>query len=115
MVNAMLWVLKTGAPWRDLPAHYGSWNTVYSRFSRWSKQGLWGKLLAELARDEDGQSYLIDATIVRAHQDAAGAQKKMANSQSGNPEADRPRKFMRVSTPKAIRFISTSPKGKFMT
>jgi transposase len=107
MVNAIVWVLKTGAPWRDLPEHYGSWETVYSRFRRWTKRGVWAAVLAELAKNEDGESYLIDATIVRAHQDASGARKKTAANSSVNPEADRPRKFMLASTPKAIRFIST--------
>lgn len=78
MVEAMVWILRTGAPWRDLPTAYGSWKTVYSRFSRWSAAGALASLFEALAREHDGEGYLIDATIVRAHQDAAGAAKKGA-------------------------------------
>ena len=107
MVNAILWVLKTGAPWRDLPEHYGCWQTAYSRFSRWSKRGVWASLLAELAKDEDSATYFIDATIVRAHQDASGAEKKTAANPSVNRAADRPRRFTFVSMPKGNQFICT--------
>ena len=75
MVNAILWVLKTGAPWRDVPRKYGPWQTVYSRFNRWSKRGVWDEVFQALSRDPDDESWLIDATIVRAHQDATGAKK----------------------------------------
>src|SRR5215468_8536032 len=78
MVEAMVWVLRTGAPWRDLPPAYGPWQSVYTRWSRWSASGVMGSLLAALARERDGESFLIDATIVRAHQDASGARKKGA-------------------------------------
>jgi len=79
----MLWILRTGAPWRDLPAEYGSWQTVYTRLSRWSQR--WSqkdvlkRVFDKLAEDRDGEGYMIDGTIVRAHQDATGAPKKAAN------------------------------------
>jgi putative transposase len=76
MVEGMLWILRTGAPWRDLPSAYGPWQSVYTRFSRWSAKGVMACLLEALARERDGEGYLIDATIVRAHQDASGAAKK---------------------------------------
>jgi transposase len=76
MVEAMIWVLRTGAPRRDLPRSYGPWQSVYTRFSRWSASGVFSGLFEALARERDGESYLIDATIVRAHQDASGAAKK---------------------------------------
>src|SRR5262249_47386839 len=79
MVEAMLWILRTGAPWRDLPSAYGSWSTVYARFSRWSQSGALACLFEALARERDGEGYIIDATIVRAHQDASGAAKKGAS------------------------------------
>jgi len=72
----MIWVLRTGAPWRDLPAAYGPWQSVYTRWSRWSSSGVMASLLEALARDRDSESFLIDATVVRAHQDASGARKK---------------------------------------
>ena len=115
IVNAIRWILKTGAPWRDLPTYYPKWKTVHSRFSRWCRQGVWARVLAELAEDQDSESFLIDATIVRAHQDAAGAQKKPGRKLSGGPEGDQPQRFTLVSTPSEIRFISTSPKDRSTT
>jgi transposase len=115
VVNAIRWILKTGAPWRDLPGYYPKWKTVHSRFSRWSRREVWARVLAELAKDQDDESFLIDATIVRAHQDAAGALKKQAHRPSGVPEEDRPRRFTLVSTPSEIRFICTSPKDRSTT
>jgi putative transposase len=76
MVEGMLWILRTGAPWRDLPSAYGPWQSVYTRFSRWSAGGVLARLFEALARERDSEGYLIDATIVRAHQDASGAVKE---------------------------------------
>ena len=76
MLNGILWVLRTGAPWRDLPTRFGPWRTVYSRFRRWTQRGVWTAVFEELSKDRDDETFIIDATIVRAHQDATGAQKK---------------------------------------
>jgi len=79
VLNGILWVLRTGAPWRDLPERYGSWHTVYSRFRRWRDAGLWEQVLRTLqagAAHEgtlDGSLTMIDGTSSRAHQQAAGA------------------------------------------
>jgi transposase len=75
MINAMLWVLKTGAPWRDLPKSYPKWKTVHTRFLRWSKQGLWKCVLDALAIDFDDELLMLDASIVRVHQDSVGGKK----------------------------------------
>ncbi len=80
----MVWVLRTGAPRRDLPSAYGPWQSVYTRGSRWSASGVMASLLAALSRERDGESFLIDATLVRAHQDASGARKKGGPQEIGH-------------------------------
>jgi putative transposase len=72
-VDAVFWIARTGSPWRDLPCEFGEWNSVYVRFSRWAKTGVWENLFKALADDPDFEYLIIDSTIVRAHQHAAGA------------------------------------------
>jgi transposase len=93
MVEAMIWMLRTGAPWRDLPSEYGPWKSVYTRFSRWSQQGILERIFNELAEERDGEGYMIDGTIMRAHQDASGAQKKKADKRLAALVAVRQRSF----------------------
>ena len=82
IVNGILWLDRTGAPWRDLPSAYGPWQTVATRFYRWRKAGIWDQVLAQLQTQGDAAGELdwdlhhVDGTIVRAHQHAAGAQKR---------------------------------------
>ena len=84
VINGILWILRTGAPWRDLPERFGPWATVASRFYRWRKQGLWDRLLAEVQREADAigqlewEVHYVDGTNVRAHQHAAGAKRGRA-------------------------------------
>jgi transposase len=79
IINGILWVVRTGAPWRDLPDYYGPWSTVASRFYRWIKAGIWQRVLEALQQqnDADGkidwEKHSVDGTIIRAHQHAAGA------------------------------------------
>lgn len=78
-VEAVLWIARTGVPWRDLPPEFGAWNSVFRRFSRWADKGVWQKIFATLSKDADFEEVFLDSTIVRAHQHAAGASKKRAN------------------------------------
>ena len=79
ILNGILWILRTGAPWRDLPERYGPWGTVASRFYRWGKAGIWHRLFETVQQPADAQSeinwaiHYVDGTIVRAHQHAAGS------------------------------------------
>ena len=76
-VEAVLWVMRTGSPWRDLPAELGHWHRTYVRFSRWRETGVWERLAVALRGDADMEHLFIDSTIVRAHQHSAGAKKKL--------------------------------------
>ena len=72
-VEGVLWIVRTGSPWRDLPEVFGEWNSVFRRFSRWSQKGVWQSVFEALSDDPDFEYLIIDSTIVRAHQHAAGA------------------------------------------
>lgn len=67
--------MRTGAQWRELPAYYGKWRSVHKRFEHWSHKGLWNHILAHFTKDYDGESIMIDSTIIRAHPCAAGYEK----------------------------------------
>lgn len=71
-VEAVLWIVRTSSPWRDLPAVFGKWNSVFQRFGRWSKAGVWWSLFRALADEPDFEYLIVDSTIVRAHQHATG-------------------------------------------
>jgi transposase len=79
-VEAVIWKFRTGVPWRDMPARFGAWKNIHTRFSRWAIKGVWESLFKSLADDPDNEYAMIDATIVRAHQHSAGARKKKAST-----------------------------------
>jgi putative transposase len=72
-VESVLWVARTGSPWRDLPGESGNWLTVYTRFWRWAKKGVWERVFKALSDDPDFEYVMIDGTICRVHQHGAGA------------------------------------------
>lgn len=71
-VEGVLWIVRTGSPWRDLPEAFGEWNSVFRRFSRWSAKGVWRRMFEALSDDPDFEYLIVDSTIVRAHQHASG-------------------------------------------
>ena len=77
--NGILWILKTGAPWRDLPPEFGPWQTVYKRFARWAQLAVWDNLLSKLAQSADSESIAIDASYVKIHQHGTGAKGGTSN------------------------------------
>ena len=72
-VNAVFWILRTGAPWRDLPPEYGGWSNTHRRFIRWRDAGVWERLLEVCIDEPDMEWLMVDASYVKAHQHAAGA------------------------------------------
>ena len=87
-IEAVLWIARTGSPWRDLPPDFGLWNSVYRRFARWSNNAVWQRVFAQMAKDSDFEEVFLDSTIVRAHQHSSGAAKKKARKRSGARAAD---------------------------
>lgn len=114
VINGMLWILRTGAPWRDLPERYGSWKTVSNRFYRWQRSGQWQRLHDQLqSRADQGgrvewEVHFVDSTSVRAHQHAAGAK---GGTHRRKPwvvvEEATPRKSTSAAKDKASRLPST--------
>ncbi len=81
LIDGIRWRTRTGAPWRDVPARYGAWQTVYGLFRRWQRDGTWARILTGLLAGADARGLItwdvsVDSTITRAHQHAAGASKK---------------------------------------
>ncbi len=71
--GVLLWIVRAGAPWRDLPEAFGEWNCVFRRFPRWSEKGVWTRLFEAMSDDPDYEYLIVDSTILRAHQHASGA------------------------------------------
>jgi transposase len=101
-VNAVLWIAKTGAPWRDLPERLGLWGSVWKRFDRWARKGVW-KRVFETLQDPDLEGMIIDSTVVRAHQHAAGKKGDPAARPSAVPGADSAPRSTSLSMPWVTR------------
>ena len=76
VLNGIFWVLRTGAPWEDMPSRYGPRTTVYNRFNRWRKVGVWKHILQHLQADIEDELYMIDSSVIRVHQHGTGAGKR---------------------------------------
>jgi transposase len=76
IMNGVFWVLRTGAPWRDLPERYGPYTKAYNRFNRWRKAGVWDRLMEAVSKAHGGNVQMIDSSIVRVHQHASGVKKE---------------------------------------
>ncbi len=87
-LEGILWIMKTGAPWRDLPSRFGKWDTVYQRFRRWQRTGVFQRVFDTLDDTHDLQVVMVDGTFVKVHQHAAGAPKVGAH-QLNQPKGKR--------------------------
>lgn len=97
VINGILWKLRTGAPWRDLPDRYGPWQTCYDRFVRWRADGTWARLLEHVQTRSDAVGTVVwevsvDSSVVRAHQHAAGARRRRSRSDQKRGSSIRRRK-----------------------
>ena len=116
IINGILWRIRTGAPWRDVPEKYGKWITVYQRFQRWSKAGIWEAVATTLARAmADNRHHSIDSTIIRGHVSAAGAKGGLNDRLLAARGAGSPVKFIVSVLPTASRSSSTLPVAKRRT
>lgn len=86
-VEAVLWMARTGAPWRDLPDKFGRWNSVFKRFRRWVEKGVFERVFEAMAAQPDFEYAMIDGTIMRVHQHGTGAKGGLQLWRSANPAA----------------------------
>ena len=106
-VDAVLYRVKTGIPWRDLPERFGPWKTVYNRFNNWSRRGVWDTVFKALRKRTAKRGSIVDASIVRAHQDAAGEKGGSSVMLLVEVEEDSPRRSTQSSTREHGRCISS--------
>ena len=103
VLNGIFWVLRSGAPWRDLPERYGPRTTCYNRFARWRKAGVWDRMMDAITVAHDGEIQMIDSTAIRAHQQTATAKRGIEIIVSVAPEAGARPKYTRSLMGKASR------------
>jgi len=103
VLNGIFWVLRAGAPWRDLPERYVPYTTAYNRFNRWRKAGIWDHLMDAIVKAHDGNVQMIDSSIVRVHQHASGVKKRVEIVVWAEAEEASPPKSTRGSMRKASR------------
>jgi len=86
-LEGVLWIARTGSPWRDLPAEFGAWNSVFKRFRRWVKAGVFERIFNTLSDDPDFEFLMVDGTIVRVHRHGQGAKGGLKIRPSAKAEA----------------------------
>lgn len=111
-VEAVLYRAKTGCPWRDLPERFGPWKSVYNRFSNWARRGHWAAIFTALQLEVDEVGSIVDGSVVRAHQDAAGGKGGSNATLWVVHVVDSRRKSTRSSIPKGGRSTSRSRRVK---
>ena len=85
-LEAVLWIARTGAPWRDLPSEFGKWNSVFARFRHWVKRGVFHNIFKALSADSDFEYTMIDGTVCKVHRHGQGAKGGLAVRLSENPQ-----------------------------
>ena len=111
-IEAVLWVIRCGSPWRDVPEEFGNWHAIYKRFDAWSRSGKWKRLFTFLRSDPDCEWASIDSTINRAHQHAAGGKGGPRLTGLGEAAAVSRQRFISWWMHSGSRSISKSPKAK---
>lgn len=112
VLNGIFWCLRSGAPWADMPARYGPPTTIYNRFNRWRKAGVWDRLMDAITKAYDGNVQMIDTSVVRVHQQGATAKRGVSIAVWVVPEAGSPPSSTPSSTPKADRSSSSSRRAR---
>jgi transposase len=112
VLNGIFWCLRSGAPWADMPARYGPPTTVYNRFNRWRKAGVWDRLMDAITKAYDGDVQMIDTSVVRVHQQGATAKRGVLIDVWVVPEADSPPSSTPSSTPGADQSSSSSRRAR---